>query len=162
MKIMKGIPVVLAAAGLAIVLPGPAWAAGAPQPASGTLQITSETVDSVRVADGNTFRVVTLSGIATGTFAGPFTETDHEVIHADGSVNLQGMGVQSGTLGTCGTGSASYVTEATGTVFGLTGRFQLNNQAASTSTPLKIHSVDTLTVDTATGLATYTGTYHCT
>jgi hypothetical protein len=70
--------------------------------------------------------------------------------------------VQSGTLGTCGTGSVSYVTEAKGTVSGLTGRFQLNNQAASASTPLKIHSVDTLTVDTAAGLATYTGTYHCT
>jgi hypothetical protein len=160
-KIMEGIPAVLAAAGLAILLPGPAWAAGGPQPASGTLQITSETVDSVRVAGGNTIRVVTLGGFLTGTFDGPFTETDREVIHSDGSVNLQGKGVQSGTLGTCGTGSVPYVTEAQGDIFTLSGRFQTIDQAASTSTPLKIHSVDTFTVDNATGLATYSGTYHC-
>jgi hypothetical protein len=161
-KIMKTIPAVLAAAGLAILLPGPAWAAGGPQPASGTLQITSETVDSVRVADGNTIRVVTLGGFLTGTFDGPFTETDQEVIHPDGSVTLHGKGVQSGTLGTCGTGSVPYVTEAQGDLLTLSGRFQTIDQAASTSTPVKIHSVDTFTVDNATGLATYTGTYHCT
>jgi hypothetical protein len=114
------------------------------------------------VADGNTVLVITLSGKTTGTFDGSFTETDHEVIHPDGSVTLQGMGMQSGTLGTCGTGSAPYVTEAQGTVSALSGRFRLIDQAASTSTPMKIHSVDTFTANTVTGEATYTGTYQCT
>jgi hypothetical protein len=159
-KIVKGTSAVLAAAGLAILLESPAWAASGPQPASGTLLITSETVNSTRVADGNTIRVITVSGTLTGTFDGPFTETDHEVIHSDGSVEFQGKGVQSGTLGTCGTGSIPYVTEVRGTVSTLSGRFQTIDQAASTSTPVKIHSVATLTANAA-GEGTYTGTYHC-
>jgi NAD(P)-dependent dehydrogenase (short-subunit alcohol dehydrogenase family) len=69
-------------------------------------------------------------------------------------------GTQFGTLGTCGTGSVRYVTEQQGTASALSGRFI--DQAASTSTPIKIHSVDRLTVNTVTGEATYTGTYRCT
>lgn len=53
-----------------------------------------------------------------------------------------------------------YVTEQQGTVSALSGRFI--DQAASTSTPIKIHSVDRLTVNTVTGEATYTGTYRYT
>ena len=67
----KSIPVALAAAGLAVLLPGPAWAASGPLPASGTFRETSVTVDSARVADGNTILVVTVSGITTGTIEGP-------------------------------------------------------------------------------------------
>ena len=161
-QIARGMSAVLAAAGLAIVLQGPAWAASGPQPASGTLLVTSQSVDSVRVADGNTIVVVTLGGILRGTIDGPFTETDREVIHPDGSLTLVGMGVQSGKLGTCGTGSAPYVTEAQGTVSALSGRFQFVDQAASTSTPMKFHSVETFTANAVTGEGTYTGTYHCT
>jgi hypothetical protein len=161
-KIMKGTSAVLAAAGLGILLQSPSWAASGPQQASGTFLITSSTVDSARVADGNTILVITLTGNATGTFDGPFTETDHEAIHPDGSATLLGTGTQFGTLGTCGTGSVPYVTEQQGTVSALSGHFQFIDQAASTSTPIKIHSVDQLTVNTVTGEATYTGTYHCT
>jgi hypothetical protein len=160
-KIVKGMSAVLAAAGLAILLQGPAWASG-PQPASGTLRVTSLAVDSARVADGNTIVVISLSGILSGTLDGPFTETDREVIHPDGSVTLLGMGVQSGKLGTCGTGSAAYVTEAQGTVSAISGRIQFTDQAASTSTPTKMHSVVTFAANTVTGEGAYTGTYHCT
>ena len=69
------------------------------------------------------------------------------------------MGVQSGTLGTCGTGSAPYVTEAQGNLSTRAGRLQTNDQAA---TPLMAHTVDSFTVNAATGEGTYTGTYHCT
>ena len=159
-KIMKGTSAVLAAAGLGILLQSPAWAASGPQPASGTFLITSSTVESARVAGGNTILVIALIGNATGTFDGRFTETDREVIHPDGNITLLGTGTQFGTLGTCGTGSVRYVTEQQGTASALSGRFI--DQAGSTSTPVKIHSVDTLTVNTVAGEATYTGTYHCT
>ena len=161
-KIMKRFPAVLAAAGLAILLPGPAWAASGPQPASGTVLVTSVTVDSSSAADGNTILVITISGLMNGTFDGTFTETDQEVIHPDGTITLAGKGMQSGTLGTCGTGSAAYVIEAQGTAAAVTGRFQFIDQSASTSTPTKIHSVVTFTGSTITGQFTYTGTYYCT
>ncbi len=114
------------------------------------------------MADGNTIVVFTLSGIITGTFDGHFTETDREVIHPDGSAMVQAKGVQSGKLGTCGTGSVPYTGLLHGTASAVSGLLEFIDQAASTSTPMKIHSVDTLTVNTATGEATYTGTYHCT
>ena len=158
----SSIAFVLAAVGLAVLLPGPAWAASGPLPASGTFRETSVTVDSARVADGNTILVVTVSGITSGTIDGPFTETDTVVIHADGSVTLAGMGTQSGTLGTCGSGSAPYVTQAQGTLTARSGRFQSIDQAASTSTPLNAYTVDSFTVNEVTGEGTYTGTYHCT
>ena len=43
----------------------------------------------------------------------------------------------------------------------LNGRLQFINQAGSTSSPRKIHSVDTFTEDTTTGQVTYPGTDHC-
>jgi hypothetical protein len=159
-KIMKGTSAVLTAAGLGILLQSPSWAASGSQPASGTFLITSAAVDSTRVADGNTILVIGLIGNATGTFDGRFTETDREVIHPDGNITLLGTGTQFGTLGACGTGSVRYVTEQQGTASVLSGRFI--DQAASTSTPIKIHSVDRLTVNAVTGEATYTGTYRCT
>jgi len=161
-KITATMGAVLAGAGLAVMLPVPAGAASRPQPASGTLVITSVTPISTRSADGNTIVVVKISGMATGTLAGPFAETDREVIHPNGTVTLVGKGMQSGTLGTCGTGSAPYVTEARGTATTLSGRFQFTDQASSTASPMKIHSVETFTADTSTGQATYSGTYHCT
>jgi hypothetical protein len=157
---MKGTSALLTAAGLGVLLQSSAWAASGSQPANGTFLITSSTVDSTRVADGNTILVISLIGNATGTFEGRFTETDHEVIHPDGRATLLGTGTQFGTLGTCGTGSVRYVTEQQGTVAVLSGRFI--DQAASTSAPMQIHSVDRLTVNTITGEATYTGTYRCT
>jgi hypothetical protein len=129
----EGTSAVLAAAGLGILLQSPAWAASGAQPASGTFLITSSTVDSARVADGNTILVIALTGNATGTFDGRFTETDHEVMHPDGSVTLLGTGTQFGTLGRCGTGSVRCVTEQQGTLSALSGRFI--DQAATTSTP---------------------------
>jgi len=161
-KIMRGISALVASGGLAILLPGPAWAASGPQPASGTFLETSATVDNVQVADGNTIVVVTVNGIITGTFDGTFTETDRLVIHPDSSVTLAGKGMVSGTLGTCGTGSAPYVTEAQGTLSARTGRLQTIDQPASTSTPLMAHTVDSFTVNAVTGEGTYAGTYHCT
>jgi hypothetical protein len=161
-KIMTGTSAVPAAAGLGILLQSPAWAASGPQPASGTFLITSAAVDSTRVADGNTILVIGLIGNATGTFEGRFAETDREVIHPDGNITLLGTGTQFGTLGTCGTGSVRYVAKQQGTASVLSGRFRFIDQAASTSTPMKIHSVDRLTVNAVTGEATYTGTYRCT
>lgn len=161
-RIMTGMSAVLTAAGLAVLLPGPAGAASSPLPASGTFIATSSTIDSVQVADGNTIVVATVSGMLTGTFDGPFTETDHAVIHPDGSVTVQAKGVLFGKLGTCGTGSVPYTGLEQETASAVSGRLEFIDQAASTSTPMKIHSVDTFTVNTVTGVATYTGTYHCT
>jgi hypothetical protein len=161
-KITRRLGALLAAAGLAVLLPVPAGAASRPQPASGTFVITSMTPISTRQAGGNTIVVVKIDGMATGTFAGPFTETDREVIHPTGLVTLVGKGMQSGTLGTCGTGSARYVTEVRETATTLSGRLQFIDQAGSTSSPMKVHSVDTFTVDATTGQITYAGTYHCT
>ena len=161
-KTMKGMAAGVAAAGLAVLVAGPAWAASSPLPASGTFLVTSATVNSVRTADGNTIVVVTVSGITTGTFPGSFTETDREVIHPGGIVTEQGEGMQSGTLGTCGTGSAPYTAGFTGNGTTATGRIQFVDQAASTSTPTKIDSVLRFTFNDVTGAGTYTGTYHCT
>ena len=161
-KITIGMCAMVAAAGLPIVFQGPAYAASGPQPASGTVLITSQVVDSVRLADGNTIVVVTLSGALTGTIDGPFTETDREVLHPDGSGTLVGKGIQSGRLGACGTGSVPYVTEARLTGTAISGRFQFIDQASSTSAPMKFHGVETFTGDTATGEVTYNGIYLCT
>jgi hypothetical protein len=160
-KILAGIPAVLAAAGLAALLPGPAWAAGGPQPASGTFRDTSITIDSSRVVGGNTIGVATVSGFTTGTFDATFTETDQVVIHPDGSVTLAGKGVISGTLGTCGTGSVPYQIEAQGTPSARSGFLQSIDQAASTVTPSPISSVVSFTAN-GDNVGTYTGTYHCT
>jgi hypothetical protein len=113
---------------------------------------------STRQTGGNTIVVVKIGGMATG----PFTETDREVIHPNGMVTLVGKAMQSDTLETCGTGSARYVTEARETATTLSRRLQFINQAGSTSSPMKIHSVATFTADTTTGQVTYAGTYHCT
>ena len=150
------------AAGLAFLASGPAWAAIAPQPASGTFLATSETVNSVYTAGGNTIVVVTVSGISTGTIDGPWTEIDRQVIHPDGTVTDQAHGMQSGTLGTCGTGSVRYVAGFLGNGSTATGRTQFIDQAASTSTPTKFHSVIRWTFNDITGEGTYTGSYHCT
>ncbi len=159
---MRRLCAVLVTAGLSALLPLPAWAASGPQPTSGTFFLTAPPlIISTSVADGNTIVVVKFSGMTTGTLSGPFTETDREVIHPDGNVTLEGKGTQSGRLGTCGTGTVPYVTEAQGTTASLSGRFQTIDQAASTSAPAKIHSVDTFVVNTLTGTATYTGTYQC-
>lgn len=152
----------VAAAGLAVLFSGPAWAASSPQPASGTFLVTSATVDSVSTADGNTIVVLTVGGISTGTLDGSFAETDREVVHPDGTVTEQGKGIQSGTLGTCGTGSAPYTAGFTGNGTTASGRIQFVDQAASTSTPMVIQSVLTFTFNDVTGEGTYTGTYHCT
>ena len=161
-KIMKGMAAGVAAAGLAVLFSGPAWAASSPLPASGTFLVTSATVDSVSTADGNTIVVLTVTGISTGTFAGSFTETDREVVHPGGLVTEQGKGIQSGTLGTCGTGSAPYTAGFTGNGSTASGRIQFVDQADSTSTPMKIQSVLRFTFNDVTGEGTYTGTYHCT
>ena len=161
-KIMKGMSAGVAAAGLAVLFSGPSWAASSPLPASGTFLVTSQTVNSVSTADGNTIVVVTVGGITTGTFDGSFTEIDRQVIHPGGSVTDQAKGVQSGTLGTCGTGSVPYVAGFTGNGSTSSGRVQFIDQAASTSTPVKIQSVYRFTFNDVTGEGTYTGTYHCT
>lgn len=160
-KMMKGMAAWMAAAGLAVLFSGPAWAASSPLPASGTFLVTSATVDSVSTADGNTIVVLTVSGISTGTLAGSFTETDREVIHPGGIVTEQGKGMQSGTLGTCGTGSAPFTAGFTGNGTTASGRIQFVDQADSTSTPMKIQSVLRFTFNDVTGEGTYTGTYHC-
>jgi hypothetical protein len=152
----------VAVAGLAVLFSGPAWAVGSPQPASGTFLVTSATVNSTRTADGNTIVVVTVSGMTTGTFDGPFTEIDRQVIHPGGSVTDQAKGMQSGRLGTCGTGSVRYVAGFKGNGSTASGRLVYIDQAASTSTPAKIHSVMRFTFNDVTGEGAYTGTYHCT
>jgi hypothetical protein len=160
-EILTSIPAALAAAGLAALLPSPAWAASGTQPANGTFRDTSITIDSSRVVGGNTIEVATVSGFATGTFDATFTETDQAEIHPDGSITLAGQGVISGTLGTCGTGSTPYQIEAQGTLSARSGFLQSIDQAASTVTPSPIHSVVSFSANGANE-GIYTGTYHCT
>ena len=161
---MRRICTMLVAAGFSVLVPVSTWADSGLQPAYGTFFLTAPpTVVSTSTADGNIVVVVKFNGMTTGTFEGPFTETDREVIHPDGSVTLEGKGVQSGRLGTCGSGSVPYEGEATGTIGSLIGRVQTMDQASRTSNSMQIHSVYTFMVpNTATGLGTYTGTYHCT
>jgi hypothetical protein len=159
-KITSTITVLAAAGGMAVMLPAHAWAASgsaasALQSASGTLQETSATVDSENVVDGNTILVVTISGITTGTFDGQFTETDTIVIQPNGNETTAGSGTQSGTLGTCGTGSASYLTASKGNTSTRSGVFFSSGQSI-------IRTFDTVTVNEVTGTGTYTGTYQCT
>jgi hypothetical protein len=161
-KILKTILAVLAAAGLAAFLPGPAWAASGPQPASGTFRDTSITIDSSRTAGGNTIAVFTVSGFATGAFDVTFTETDHVVIHPDGSITIAGKGMMSGTFGTCGTGSTPYEIEAQGTASARSGRLQSIDQATSTVTPMNVSFVVSFTANGVTSEGSATGTYHCT
>lgn len=158
----RTITILAAAGGLAFLLPGHAWAATGAQPASGTFQETSATVDSETVVDGNTILVVTVNGITTGTFNGQFTETDAIVIQPDGTETLAGKGTQSGTLGTCGTGSAAYLTVAQGNTSTRTGRFWTTGKPASPSAPVIVSTTDSVTVNEVTGAGTYTGTYQCT
>jgi len=150
-QITRIIAALAAAGGLAILLPSPAWAASRPQPASGTFRETSVTVDSTRVVKATTILVITVSGITTGTVNGPFTETDTVVIKPDGSVTLAGIGTQ---LGTCGTGSDPYVTEAQGTASARSGHLLAIGQIGGASL--------SFTVNAVTGVGTYVGTYHCT
>jgi hypothetical protein len=150
---ITGIAAALAAAGTLALLPGSARAATGSQPASGTFRETSVTIDSTAVVDGNEILVITVSGTIAGTVAGTFTETDTVVIKPDGSVALAGAGTQSGTLGTCGTGSARYVTEATGNAAARSGQILAIGQLASADL--------SFTVNAVTSEGTYAGTYRC-
>ena len=160
-KISKTIPALLAAAGLGALLPGPAWATSGAQPASGTFREASIIVDFSRVVNGNTMRELTASGIVTGSLDGTFTETDLVVLSPDGRVALAGVGVASGTLATCGTGSAPYTAEAQGTLSSRSGLLQSIDQAVGASTPTKISFAVSFTANAGTNEGTYTGTYHC-
>jgi len=166
---MKRVFVVMAAAGVAVLLAGPVWADSGPTLASGSFVGTSATQTCSRLADGNTICVVRLAGVTSGTFSGPFRETDRDVIHPDGSVTAEGKGTQGpGMAGSCGMGSFNYETQAKGMltvvngvpVLTFTGRFLSLDEAGETVTPMKVHTVDTFV---ASGpLGTYSGTYHCT
>lgn len=156
---MKRVFAAMITTGLAILLASPVWAGdGPPSLAHGTGQLTSFTITSSRTADGNTIYELQAKGFTTGTFSGPFSETDREVIHADGTVTVEGTGRASGVLGSCGSGSFTYQTELQGTLQGLSGRFQSIDEATNT---VAIHTVDAFVTTGPTSFS-YSGTYRCT
>ena len=56
------------------------------------------TILEIRVANGNTFIIATQPFTVVGTLTGTEVLTFHEVIHPDGTVNIQSFGVFTGTV----------------------------------------------------------------
>ena len=89
-RIGRRVAAILAAAGALVLLATPAWAS-TPATGSGTFADTGFLgPPSIRTAGGNTFVMVTLSGVFEGTMTGTRTLTAHLVFHADGTLNGHG------------------------------------------------------------------------
>jgi hypothetical protein len=67
-----------------------ATASASTQPASGTFTEQPMNISDVRQSGGNTFLKFTRNVVLTGTYDGVGLSDERLVIHADGSLNLQG------------------------------------------------------------------------
>jgi hypothetical protein len=81
-----------------------ASAAGQSGPAAGTGTLGPDTITSVQADGPNLVVEGTTTGVVDGTFNATFTETFREVVHQDGSVNLTGTLVFTGST-PCGVGT---------------------------------------------------------
>ena len=89
---------ILTFASLGVLLPF-TISAGQPTLGTGTFTPASEpTILDIRVADGNTIITAMQPFTVAGTLMGTEVLTFHEVIHPDGTVNIQSFGVFTGNV----------------------------------------------------------------
>jgi len=112
------------------------------------------TILEIRVADGNTFIIATQPFTVVGTLTGTEVLTFHEVIHPDGTVNIQSFGVFTGTVnGIPGTVLSRNV--STGDNNSQEGHFTLFDGTDDLAT---LHAEGTFTFVGSAG--TYSGSFH--
>jgi hypothetical protein len=112
------------------------------------------TILDIRMADGNTFIIATQPFTVVGTLTGTEVLTFHEVIHPDGTVNIQSFGVFTGTVnGIPGTVLSRNV--STGDNNSQEGHFTLFN---GTDALVTLHAEGTFTFVGSAG--TYSGSFH--
>src|SRR5512133_2367414 len=98
----------LAIAGTALTLPS-AVASGTPQPASGGFFPCFNYAGPPQQVGDNLIITFNVTGTITGTFVGSFVGTEMQVVHPDGSINLHGSFVFSGSVnGSSGTLLVTY------------------------------------------------------
>jgi hypothetical protein len=135
---------------LALASMSPAYATP-PTSGSGTFTITSYVITSTTYAGGNTIYTATGTSMNTGAFAGPFSATFRDVVHADGSSSETASGTFTGTVGGSASGTATCISPAnseplntiggifvcehgTGGLAGLHAVYSIPNQPASNPT----------------------------
>ena len=98
----------LAIAGTALTLPS-AEASGPPLPASGGFFPCFNYAAPPRQVGDNLIITFNVTGTATGTFVGSFVGTEMQVVHRDGSINIHGSFVFTGSVnGSSGTLLVTY------------------------------------------------------
>ena len=73
--------------------------AGTPQPASGGFFPCFNYAGPPRQVGDNLIITFNVTGTSTGTFTGSFVGTEMQVVHSDGSINLHGSLVLTGSIG---------------------------------------------------------------
>ena len=128
------------------------------QPFSGSSIVTSYTPTSDRDAGGNVIEEADATLVATGTFTGTFTGTVRSVNHADGTAVQHSNYTATGTT-PCGSGAFDIVVNGPFNSSGIqTGHFTTIDNSTNTA---GIHADVDFVFDASTGVATFTGTYHC-
>ncbi|HEV8535370.1 MAG TPA: hypothetical protein VGR87_06555 [Candidatus Limnocylindria bacterium] len=125
-----------------------------PTPAAGTF-VATQTVTSVRTADGNTFITTRLTEVITGTYNGTTVGESHLTLHADGSGNLHGEFVCTCTIAGQGSGTLEFKFAGTGSG----GTFEGQYRVVGSSGGLEgTHGLGRFRVTGALG--TYSGSQH--
>jgi hypothetical protein len=129
----------------------------AEQPTLGTGTFTPAsppTILDIRMADGNTFITATQPFTVAGTLTGTEVLTFHEVIHPNGTANIESFGVFTGTInGIAGTVMSRNVSESDSN--SQEGHFTLFNGTDALAT---LHTEGTFTFVGSAG--TYSGSFH--
>src|SRR5438046_2098226 len=100
--------------------------AGTPQPASGGFFPCFNYAAPPRQVGDNLIITFNVTGTSTGTFTGSFVGTEMQVVHSDGSINLHGSLVLTGSIGNS---SGTLVLRYEGMVNSGTGRDILQRHA---------------------------------
>jgi len=87
----------LAVVGASLALPSAE--AGRPEPASGEFFPCFNYAGPPRQVGENLIITFNVTGTSTGTFTGSFVGTEMDVVHPDGSINLHGSLVLTGSIG---------------------------------------------------------------
>ena len=145
---------ILTLASLRVLLPLPI-SAGQPTVGTGTFTpASSPTILDISLADGNTIIIAMQPFIVAGTLMGTEVLTFHEVIHPDGTVNIQSFGVFTGNVnGIAGTVLSRNV--STGDSNSQEGHFTLFGGTDALAT---LHAEGTWTFAGSAG--TYSGSFH--
>jgi hypothetical protein len=83
---------------------------------TGTFAITSDTVTSVTLADGNVFVVEELGGTIAGAMSGTFVVDDTAIAHPSGVFEIHGTFIFTGSV--LGVGSGTFTAEVSDHGFG--------------------------------------------